>query len=64
MKDYILISVNCNEKFWRLSPDELSGYIKHFQFKTCCIFELWLIGYGEGLMIFYKMSHRTHYNYL
>ena len=37
MKDYILISVNCNEKFWHLSPDEQPGYIKHFQFKTCCI---------------------------
>ena len=26
--DYILISVNFNEQFWWLSPDELSGYIK------------------------------------
>ena len=48
MKDYILISVKGNEKFWCLSPDELSGYIKHFQFWTFCIFELGLIGYGEG----------------
>ena len=63
MKDYILISVNCNKKFWRLSPEELSGYIKHFQFRTC-IFELGLIGCGEGLMIFHKMSPRTHRNYL
>ena len=38
---------------------------KHFQFWTrLFFFERRLIGSGLGLMIFHKMSPRTHNNYL
>ena len=47
----MFIPVNCNKEFWSLSS-------------TCCFFELGLNGSGLGLMIFHKMSPRTHHNYL
>ena len=31
---------------------------------NCLFFELGLISYEQGLMIFHKMSSRTHHNYL
>ena len=37
---------------------------KHFHLRTPCCFELGLIGSGLGVMIFHKMSPRTHLNYL
>ena len=29
-----------------------------------CFFQLGLISYGQGLMIFHKVNPRTHHNYL
>ena len=52
--------------FRELPPDELSGYTNSYKDPntTFCFFELGLIGYGFGPMIFHKMSPRTHHNYL
>ena len=37
---------------------------KHFQSRTSTFFQLELIGSGLGLMIFHKMSPKSHHNYL
>ena len=55
-RDYILISVYCSTEFWSLSSDKLSGYIKAqaFSILVSLFFEL-------RLVIFHKMSPRTHH---
>ena len=55
-RDYILISVYCSTEFWSLCSDKLSGYIKAqaFSILVSLFFEL-------RLVIFHKMSPRTHH---
>ena len=54
-KEYILISINCNKEFWRLS--QMQCYIKAQAFSISdpllSLF-LGLTGSGQGLMIFHK----------
>ena len=65
-RDYILISVYCSTEFWSLSSDKLSGYIKvqAFSILDSLFFELRLNSSGLRLMIFQKMSPRTHHLFL
>ena len=55
-RDYILISVYCSTELWSLCSDKLSGYIKAqvFSILVSLFFEL-------RLVIFHKMSPRTHH---
>ena len=57
----IFISVNCNAEFWE-SP--LRATVWLHEDPGTHVFELGLNGFGLGLMIFHKMSPRTHHNYL
>ena len=56
----------CNIELWSLSSDKLSGYIKSqiFSISNSFFLLLALSGSGLRLMIFHKMSPRTHHNYL
>ena len=62
-----------SKEFWCLCSDKLFDYInpQTFPILDSLFFELGLqgsglglIGYGQELMIFHKMSPRTHHNYL
>ena len=69
------MSVSCNKEFWhQLAPDLTAcGYrmrkAQAFSIYSTCVGVLvffltsWKLN-GQGLMIFHKMSPRTHHNYL